>query len=494
MKSFLKVEKDRIAYHKEIKKNSVHRSSLLVPKFEKVISNISFLNHFLLKRNISEVTMKVTAINNNGLDQDSISINIDEIKVYSFNLEELIPDHSNIKEYLIEFFSNKNLFIPFSAVIINHIGKDFINCVHSYNRVLNDIFEDDKINKNHVAEASIDVLINKKYDTFLNFTSGLFEIDDKLGLFFGSNKTIKSVPIKLKKLNNKNYFLSKIFKKNFKDKNKTLKIIQPKQNLFYGRLLAGIIDKKTKAFSANHSYYDSSSTREYFENSFSERSYPYFYNSLNKVTMYPIMSPSLLNVHIEIFDGNKKIVSDIKKIQSPGGNPITFDVDKLINEHKLKDVSLFKLVAKSKNNKIPTRVNHQLIYGEKNSISKLLCSINTSLINKKVFIPKNKKGLTWGQVIVNDKFISKVGICFSSFKISKEHVTIDFYGKSGKVNSYTGIIYPNKSLILDNNFFRKLKINNEFLWFVAKSKSPDLTANSFHYHRKTGNASGEHSF
>ena len=127
MKSFHKVEKDRIAYHTNINKNSVHRSSLLVPKFEKIISNITFLNHFLMKRNISEVTMKVTAINHKGLDQESVSININEVKVYSFNLEELFSNQSNINEYLVEFFSNKNLFIPFSAAFRASLEKSTVD-------------------------------------------------------------------------------------------------------------------------------------------------------------------------------------------------------------------------------------------------------------------------------------------------------------------------------------------------------------------------------
>ena len=494
MKSFLEVEKERIAYHKQFNKNTVHRSSLLVPKFENVISNISFINHFLLKRNISEVTMKVTAINDQGLDQDSISINIDELRVYSFNLEELVLTKSSIKEYLIEFFSNKNLYIPFSAVIINHIGKDFVNCVHSYNRVLNDIFENDKINKNHVAEASIDVLVNKKYDTFFNFASGLFKIDNKIKVSFGDKKNFKSVPTKLQKLNNKNYFLSKILKKNLKDEVSTLKVLQPKQNLFYGRLFAGIIDRKTKAFSANHSYYDSSLTKEYFNNDVSERSYPYFEKCLNKITMYPIMSPSKIKVHIEVPNGNKIYKSVSKKISSPGKTPITFNIDELIQKYKLSNVSLFKVIATSLNGKIPTRVNHQLIYGEKNSKSKLLCSINSSLINKSEFIPKHKKGLTWGQVLINNHFKSNLGICFSSDKGPNERVSIDFYGRNGFVKTFKQSINPKSSIILDNLFFKKLKIKNEFLWFVARSNRPDLTANSFHYHNKTGNASGEHSF
>ncbi len=494
MKSFHKVEKERIAYHSNINKNSVHRSSLLVPKFKNIISNITFLNHFLIKRKINEVTMKVTAINNKGFDQESTSININEIKVYSFNLEELFSNQLNINEYLIEFFSNKNLFIPFSAVIINHIGKDFINCVHSYNRVLNDIFENDKINQNHVAEASIDVFVDKKYDTFFNFTSGLFEINNKLKLSIEKKKIVKSVPIKLNKLNNKNFYLSNIIKKPLKENDKTLKILQPKQNLFYGRLLAGIINKKTKAFSANHSFYDSSSTKEYFNNNSSEKSYPYFEDSLNRITMYPIMSPSTLDVHIEVADRNKNIKSDIQKIRSPGGDPITFDVDKLINKHNLKDITLFKVVATSKNNKIPTRVNHQLVYGEKNSNSKLLCSINTSLMNKDVFVPKNRKGLIWGQIIIKDNYESKLGISFGLNNGSKENVSIDFYGKNGKITTLNDLLDPKKSLIIDNNFFKNLNIDNEFIWFVANSSRPDLKAVSFHYNKVTGNASGEHSF
>ena len=51
--------------------------------------------------------------------------------------------------------------------------------VHSYNRVINDIFEDDQINKTQVSEASFDVNITSKYDTFFNLSSGISSIDNK---------------------------------------------------------------------------------------------------------------------------------------------------------------------------------------------------------------------------------------------------------------------------------------------------------------------------
>ena len=94
----------------------------------------------------------------------------------------------------------------------------------------------------------------------------------------------------MQRLTNKNIFLSNYFNK-LNRKNTILKVLQPEQSLFYGRLFAGKIDKKTRAFSANHSYYDSSSTKEYFNNKLSMRAYPFFNNCMNKIVMYPIMSP-----------------------------------------------------------------------------------------------------------------------------------------------------------------------------------------------------------
>ena len=100
--------------------------------------------------------LKVTAINKEGNYKDSKSILIDKPKVYTFFLEELFEEITGINQYLIEFFSTNNLFIPFPAVMVNHIGHDFINCVHAYNRVLNDVFEDDQINDIQAPESSID--------------------------------------------------------------------------------------------------------------------------------------------------------------------------------------------------------------------------------------------------------------------------------------------------------------------------------------------------
>ena len=127
--------------------------------------------------------------------------------------------------------------------MVNHVGKDFCNIVHAYNRVLNDIFEDDSINKTEVLESSIDVLVNDKFDTFFTFSTGLSNIKDSLFINYinEKEKISKEIKISSPRLSHTNFNLSKIFPK--KLEGGVLKIKQPTQPLFYGRMLTGIIDK-----------------------------------------------------------------------------------------------------------------------------------------------------------------------------------------------------------------------------------------------------------
>ena len=46
MKLYSEYQKNRIDYHQNTTKNTVHRSSLIAPRFKNTYTNISFLNHF----------------------------------------------------------------------------------------------------------------------------------------------------------------------------------------------------------------------------------------------------------------------------------------------------------------------------------------------------------------------------------------------------------------------------------------------------------------
>ena len=299
--------------------------------------------------------------------------------------------------------------------------------------------------------------------------------------------------------NERNVFWSKIFSKELNNNVKKLnggvvRIKQPKQNLFYGRLLAGIINKKTKAFSANHTYYDSTKKAEYFSSPKSFRTYPFFKNFINKITMYPIFSPSKLTIQLKIHSKKGTFLSQKFKFLSTSSFPLSINVNDFVKSENLQDVTAFTLVADGSESRIPTRVNHQLIYGKLSDKNSLKCSINVSLINKSVFVSKKRKGFIWGQFINHKNYNSKIGFCFNSPEGKSDQINIDFYNSKGKFKSKKKILDTKKSLIFNANEIlnssRKLELN----WYVAKCIRPDLTAYSVHTHQLSGNSSGEHNF
>ena len=494
MKDYLQVQKDRINYHFQPLRNTVHRSSLTAPNLPGANTWISFINHFLMKRGYKSIALKLSAIDNFGNLLDSQTILIKEPKVYSFNLNEIFSDFK-INNFLIDFYSERNLFVPFPAVIISHLGKDFCNTVHSYNRVLNDVFEDDKINKNHVSEASFDLKISNKYDTFFNLSSGISNLTNEIIQISYERdklKIKKTIKVSLPRLSFRRFFLSKILSK--KLEGGIIKIRQPKQKLFYGRMLAGRLNKKTKAFCANHSYYDSSGTQEYFHSSQSYRTYPYFENYTNQITMYPVFSPSNLDIKIKVLSKGKEYVSPNFKFSSNSSKPLNININNFVDAKKLKDVTAFTVIADTKRKKIPTRLNHQLIYGAKNTSNSLQCSINVSLTNDKVFIPKKKSSFVWGQIISHKSYDSKLGLCFKDLCRKNRNLKITFFNDRGVVKSFNKTLNSNKSLLFDiNKVFKNSKKFN-FFWYTAKSKEPHLSAYSFHINKISGNSSGEHNF
>jgi hypothetical protein len=296
----------------------------------------------------------------------------------------------------------------------------------------------------------------------------------------------------MKRLSYKSFFLSKILSKNLDGG--IIKIKQPTQKMFYGRLLAGRMNKITGAFSANHSYYDSSSKREYFLTSKSFRIYPYFREFTNKITMYPVFSPGKLNINLKIYSKDKIFISPKFNFSSNSLTPLSIDVNQFVESENLKDVSAFEVIANTSKGGIPTRICHQLIYGGVNENNSLKCSINVSLTNKKDFIPKYKKGFAWGQMLNHKDYNSKIGLCFKSPEGKQDKIKILFYNSKGKFKSIKKVLNPAESLILDaSKIFGKTK-KMEFVWYVASCARHDLGAYTVHSNIFSENSSGEHNF
>lgn len=495
MKTYLKVEEDRIRSHQDKSANTVHRSSLLAPRIKAATTNICFLNHFYLKRGYKNVSLKITPVKADGSVSNSLTLQINEPIVYSLNLDELFLDDPAISLYVLEFFSEKNFFIPFPAVMINHIGGNFTNSVHAYNRILNDIFEDESINAIQVEESSIDCVIDDEYDTFFNYVTGPVVSDEDIKIHARSSSSNVTVTVKpdIPRLTNKTFLLSDHVKSSVADFiGSTVSIKQPKQKLFYGRLLCGIVEKNSGAFSANHSFYNSNNAREYFDIGISSRNYPYFEGCLNRIRVYPIMSPSVVSLWLEVRHAGRVFASERKPLESPGLGIVEFDVDSFVESLAVKNVTSFQVMAEASDGRIPTRMNHQLVYGASGGRSKLHSSINVSLRNERMFHPAGKTGLCWGQVLVSNEYDSKVAFCFNSQDGESDEVVVSFYGPNGLLKEFRRLAEPNGSLIFDAANLSDGSAG--FIWYFATSKRADLSAYSIHSHKLSCHASGEHSF
>ncbi len=497
------IEKGRKSYHSNATRNSVHRASLLVPNFKGTTAQVSFLNHFLIKRGYEDVTCRITGVDQEGERLYSELFEITERKVYSFNLNEIFGDEAS--SYHVEFFTGKNLFIPFPAVMVNHYAKGFINAVHAYNRVLNDVFEDDLINANSVKEASVDVYLNSDIETFVTIHAGPFSCKGELSLELATKNeeyTAEKV-VDIKRFTTETFLISDLFPKLDTIEGGVLKIRQPDQQMFYGRLLAGQKMRKSAHFSANHSYYDSSSVEEYWKEGYpSEQCYPFFKNYKNIIRMYPIQSPGLLNLSVIFYhrDGHELKKVSCGELKSPGSEFLEIDINNLMTDNKINadEITTYSFVASS-NGPIPTRVNHQLSFAKEEN--KLFSSINLSLPNKEVFNPASKKGFRWGQLLCGNDIVSELGICFKfpNEDQEKQNVKITFFDESGEINSLEEMLSPKESLFFSteeewaqDKMGAECEIKN--VWFTVESDRPDMGVIIVTHNESTNNCTGEHGF
>lgn len=126
--------------NKENQKNAVHKSSSAV--FFAVSSGdgsidteISMLNHFILKRGISDVIATIEYRDPSGKLIKDFKLSMEEPRVYSIRASQYVKGPF-IGSIYIFFNSNENLAVPFCAVMSAINTKNSICGVHTYGRRL----------------------------------------------------------------------------------------------------------------------------------------------------------------------------------------------------------------------------------------------------------------------------------------------------------------------------------------------------------------------
>lgn len=502
MKKFLDVEANRRAYHADRTRNSVHRASLMVPEIPGAVANISFLNHFLLKRDYKSVACRITAIDPEGNRIESRLFPVDEPRVYTIPLTGMVESETD--SYMVEFFAPENLFIPFPAVMVNHLGDGFQNSVHAYNRVLNDVFEDDEINQQHQREAAIDVRRDDVAETFIVFQAGPRAVDGVIEaeLKLPSGEVlIRDYPIVTPKLCHRLIRISEIFPEMpVGISGGVLKISQPHQFQFYGRMLVGQIDAAGR-FSANHSYYDCASFSEYWENDTpSARVYPYLSGYRNLLRFYPIMSPGEIEFQAMLRDaaGNPLAEGTIGAVSTPDGKDLEVEIGAFARHHSIdpEAVSSFTVQARPVNGKTPTRINHQIVY----DAGGLESSINISLGSPNVFAPKGKTGFAWGQAPIGGAGETALGLVGMMPRDQGTDFTLKLFSELGQIAEEKIAVAANAASAVDleamvaETVDGAALVDGTYLWYQLSSDRPDISAFVASRDKRTGNASGEHNF
>lgn len=498
MKSLLEVERERLAAREPpaALDKTVHRSSLLVPELPGHHSVISFLNHFLIKRGISEVSCRITAVDNAGKRIGQRMIPVNQHRVYAIDLAPLFPN-SRPNNYIVEFYSAQNLAIPFPAVMVNHFGPNTVNMVHAYNRVLNDVFEQDGEEDSAPAESSIDLRIDKDVDTFVVFTSGPTPFHGELTfeLSNSSGRRTASLSLEMPRLTQRSIGLKEVFPDLADGETGILRVHAPRQFLFFGRMLAG---QRTAdgAIAANHTYYDTSGAREYFPNNApSWFIHPFMPELRNLVRVYPFFSPSHLRFTVAVNDHHGAEVDRFPagELVSPSDEFFTADVNAALKSKGIdfESVGGFVLEATPVSGNTPTRIPHQRVFGA----GGLEASVVMSMDNKN-HVPL-MRGFVWGQLIDGGDFKSYLGVSRTRSADPQAKLLLQLYGEGGKVCESEIAIPPGSGrsfklaeLLPEND----LAVGNPaFLWYLITGPKPDFWAHSVVTDRN-GNCTAEHAF
>ena len=495
MKSLRDVEKTRLDSYEDAQKNSTHRSSLLVPTIPKTEVSISFLNHFLIKRNNPNIGLRLTAVDELGNRIMTRLFPISEPRVYTFHLQRDFCKEAT--SYLVEFFSSNNLIIPFPAVMVNHRGPQSYCTVHSFNRVLNDIFEDDEINTIQVEEGAIDIAQNPLASTFFTVYAGQHRLKDEISLRFKSNSVSlsKQITVDIPRLTHQIFSLNSVFPE-IEHQKGVLLIQQPRQDMFYGRLLVGQ-SLPNGDFSANHSYYDSSQIAgEYWDGAqSSHRTYPIVDGMNTSIRIYPIQSASALGFTVLIKDASGSTLATSKEFElvSPGSDWLDIDINQLIASFDVQPhtARAFTLIAKPKTGNTPMRINHQLIF----SGSGLESSINVSMHNFNVLHSSARPRTTWGQLIHSKNY--DTWLAFANDGETSEHSNVDvkFYSELGiEQTASVAINQGTSAQLMLSEVLGEAVGDDQFIWFEVESPNYFLTAWCVSKNKISGHCTGEHSF
>lgn len=509
---------------KNLTKKPVLRSSGIFPVIqnESYTTSIHFLGYWLLKRNISEVTLVITLRSSDGqVLLRKIEI-IDNAKAFSIDLRILLQeiDFEKEKNFMgsieAEFHTTRDMVFPFPALVLEYHNEEFNTCVHTLGRIYNDFEDLEENDKFLVPETGFDIYETDDLNSFFSFVNGPLTNEDGYVEYTITNSSSKKFP--------GNFHLGKIapfetkfihFKDYIPDLSKILDndlgSISIKHNFqgFFPRFLAGNIQKSFPSVSFTHSYYDCTSCTadsDYWnrvnDDHYDSSIYIPIFQKNNQYTnliVYPNFSPSDFTLELDIYDQDgSKIITNTNFLEVTHDDKLLkVNLNEVISKLDISQTGNFaaNIITHFKNNKIPSRIKFGLDVGIKGLNSKLPCNIcfNTRMGNP---LLENKPGsFRWAPMFKNRNTILTLGN-FSTLKnyTRNANLELNFY-RIEDSSSFT------QKISLKPNCEKRISINdfklNDFLktegWVTIKIDNPYVHGYYFNTH-SSGSVSGDHFF
>ena len=182
--------------NKLAQKNAIHHSSstvfLAVCSLDgRIDTEVSLLNHFILKRGIADVVATVEVRELGGELVKCFKLKMDEERAYSVRLSEHIRA-AFIGSVYVNFQSNENLAVPFCAVMCSIKSPNSVCGVHTYGRRLEQKELGTSLDLSSTVETGWTARDSSTIKSFVVLHGGFFDLDldVKLEISNSANKKL----------------------------------------------------------------------------------------------------------------------------------------------------------------------------------------------------------------------------------------------------------------------------------------------------------------
>lgn len=467
----------------------------------KINTKILFLGYWLIKRNISQITVLVTIRDEIGNIIKRYNEEINSVMSYEIDVKKEIIKRK-LSETLfgsieLEVFSSIDMVFPYPAFVVSYVGSSLSSVVHTCGRIYNDIEDVKDNNAYQVAESGFDILPNKNYSPFFSFTNGPRKIKSQiinidiincLGKKLSKSISIKNIePYQTKFI----FFINKGEKKFFLERKGIVKIHHNFRS-FFPRFLCGNMKNDKSNSTLTHSYYDLKNSKEKTNYWVNPNKKKYFDSSIaipifkdkkfyTELAIYPNFPKCNFEMDMSLYNNKGEFLKNIKNFFSIKENfrkPAYLNINEILKRNNVRLNSNFNYFCKINTrykSKILTRLKFGLNIGlnKFNSIPSNIC-FNAHIPNKDVL--KKKSTFKWGLIQnINESLVVISNMSFLKNKFKKANIELKFWNANNSS-------YLKKNITINDNgsywfYLSKEKKIKKFLdkktgWITINSDNP----------------------